>query len=139
MLPRSEGADSSLLNGTELPTYSGSNVPYSSSKHSRSHSTSDFYVTPVSSPPPSPDGPHLSKERRVKHRIKAPDAEDGRRHQTFFSSLTVKFEDMELEEEDGIPTQPFLHRCQILLPFFGEGGFALYENEASGVTCDLKY
>ena len=109
--------DSAPLEAASVLSESGAS-PSSNSKHSRSHSTSDFYVTPVSSPPPSPDLPH-PRERRIKDRIKVADADEGRRHHTFFSSLSVKFEDMEVEDGDFIPTQPFLQRCQLLLPFFG--------------------
>lgn len=89
-----------------------------SSMHSRSHSTSDFYVTPASSPrqltPPPPPRP-----ARIGERVAAHTAEVGRKHETFFSSLSAKFQDLELLEEDLIPTHHFLQCCQAVLPFFG--------------------
>lgn len=85
---------------------------------SRYYSTSDFFVTPASSPhltpPPSP------RPARIGDRVAAKSADLGRRHQTFFSSLPAKFADIELLEGEGIPSEQFLRCCQAVLPFFGE-------------------
>lgn len=93
------------------------------SRHSRTHSTSDYFVTPTSSPrltpPPTPPARNLHSNR-IGDRVAAKSADVGRRHETFFSSLPAKFENLELEAMDGIPTEQFLKCCQDLLPFFGE-------------------
>ena len=83
------------------------------SSHSRSHSTSDHFITPTTSPQPTPP-------LCIKDRITVDDGESARRHETFFSSLPTKFQDLVLEEKDGIPSEAFLQSCQAVLPFFGK-------------------
>lgn len=107
--------------GIEQMPKTGSGIAQSDSKHSRSHSTSDCFVTPASSPrltPPSSPPARDSRSNRVGDRVAAKSADIGRRHETFFSSLPAKFENLELETMDGIPSKQFLECCRAILPFF---------------------
>lgn len=95
------------------------------SRLSGSHSTSDVFITPTSSPrltPPSSPSPAPSHSRpsRIGDRVVVQRSGPARRHETFFSSLSVKFEDLELQEVEQIPTLEFLQCCEAVLPFFGE-------------------
>ena len=81
---------------------------------------SEVYMTPKSSPPSSSPALTHPPLFLIRERVMVADADSGRKHTTFFSALPAKFEDMELLEGDLIPAQPFLYRCQLLLPFFGE-------------------
>ena len=97
-----------------------------------SHSTPDFFMTPTSSPRLTPPlSPHLHSylarplpsfpaPARIGDRVAAKNADIGRRHETFFSSLPAKFADIKLLEGNGIPSEPFLQCCRAVLPFFGE-------------------
>ena len=123
--PTSTDKATLTLAGNSLPTHLNANLASSlqsvanpgtapiDSKNLRSHSTSDFFVTPTSSPPPS-------RPARIGDRVTVESANSARRHETFFSSLPDKFECLELETKDGIPSQQFLQCCQAVLPFFGK-------------------
>ena len=101
-------------------------------KHSRNqsaHSNSDYFITPTSSPrltpPSSPTPSGGSRPMRIGARVGAGKADKGRRHETFFSSLPEKFQDLELLEgvgqgEELVPSEQFLQCCEAVLPFFGE-------------------
>jgi hypothetical protein len=52
--------------------------------------------------------------------VAARSADVGRKHETFFSSLSIKFEDLGLEKKEGIPSRQFLECCKAVLPFFGK-------------------
>lgn len=102
--------------GTDMTAEAGSNVSQADS--GSPHTTSDFFLTPTSSPQLTPP---LSRPSRIGDRVNAESAESGRRHETFFSSLSSKFQDVELlEGEELIPTEQFLQCCQNVLPFFGK-------------------
>ncbi len=102
------------------------------SNHSRNqsaHSNSDYFITPTSSPrltpphSPTPSGGRCSK--RIGDRVSAVESDRGRKHETFFSSLPFKFQDIELLEgaglgEELVPSEKFLQCCEAVLPFFGK-------------------
>lgn len=101
-------------------------------QHSRNQSTlsnSDHFITPSSSPrltPPSSPTPSGGRRPlRIGDRVGAGEANKGRKHETFFSSLPEKFQDLELLEgagqgEELVPSEQFLQSCEAVLPFFGE-------------------
>jgi len=103
---------------TSTPVQTGSGNPHT---HSRSHSTADLFITPTTSPnltpPPSP---RSNVVKRIGERVSAEKADVGRKHETFFSSLSYKFQDVELGDGEGIPTEQFLECCRAVLPFFGQ-------------------
>ena len=123
----SSGQSGPGQSGTVVTEGTDSNaIPTDTRTHSRSHSTSDYFVTPTSSPrltPPTSPRPHMPpspRPARIGDRVASSSANSGRHHETFFSSLPAKFEDLELQSGEHIPTQQFLLCCQAVLPFFGE-------------------
>ena len=108
-----ESSDGQLLNDRTSSSTS-------KSESMQSHSNSDSFITPTSSPvntpPLSPPPPSL----KIKDRISVKSDRSARTHKTFFSSLPFQFQDLELEELDQIPSEPFLQCCQTVLPFFGK-------------------
>ena len=95
----------------------------STSDMTHRRTNSDFFVTPSSSPPPSPGHERHPQPipARVGDRLSRGDASPGERlMDTFFSRAPKKFEDLELIENDQIPTAEFLECCRGVLPFFGK-------------------
>ncbi|XP_003388130.1 PREDICTED: pleckstrin homology domain-containing family A member 8-like [Amphimedon queenslandica] len=77
----------------------------SASLRDASRSSSELFLTPTSSPVPSPPSSPLPEVATIDY-------------DTFFSKLPHKFVDISLDEDEGIPTDSFLQCCSDLLPFF---------------------
>ena len=109
--------------GTGLVSQSADDVtPVKASDQTHRRTNSDFFVTPISSPPPSPIIPSQTRSApaRVGDRVPAREARLSERIlDSFFSKVPNKFEGLVLEEKDQIPTQEFLECCRAVVPFFG--------------------